>query len=200
MGAPRAGPWVPILSPLSPWQRSQPPPPGLGGPQQAPTSQARAPQQPAWPSLLATCPGVSWMPCPSPLAHTPPATSHVCPQSPLCPWCPDPVTRPHLGHGGLSYSLSPGSHCPPRLLAVPTRSPWRGVLGPVGTEGSWVSPQAALHARAPSGTRSLPPCKNHDPARLPSSPPHSAAFPSAPFIFFGSQSACHVTTCHLAWL
>lgn len=33
MGAPQGGPWVPILSPLSPWQRSQPPPPGLGGPQ-----------------------------------------------------------------------------------------------------------------------------------------------------------------------
>ena len=111
----------------------------------APMCQARAPPQPTWPSLPATCPEVSWMLCPPPLAHASPATTHVCSGSPLCPQCPGPVARPHLGHGGLSHSLSPGSHCPPGLLAVPTRSPRRGLLGPVGTAGSWVSPGCTPH-------------------------------------------------------
>ena len=171
----------------------------------APTSQARAPPQPAWPSLPTTCPGVSWMLCPPPLAHPPPATTHVCPRSPLCPRYPGPVARPHLGHGGLSHSLSPGSHCPQAHI-VP-QGFWqcppgahKGVCLGQWAEQAAGSPQAAPHTRAPSGTCSLPSCKNHDPARLPSSPPPSAAFPSASFIFSGSQSACHVTTCHLAWL
>ena len=107
-------PWVPILSPLSPWQKSQPPPPVLGEP---PALQVPRPPRPGLPHsppgpTYHPPAGVSWTPCPLPLAHASPATAHVCPQSPLCPRCPGPASRPHPGHGALSHSLSPGSHCP----------------------------------------------------------------------------------------
>ena len=101
------------------------------------TSQARAPPQPAWPSLPDTCPEVSWMLCPPPLAHASPATTHVCSGSPLCPQCPGPVARPHLGHGGLSHSLSPGSHSPQAHI-VPRASSsahWELTEGCAGASG-----------------------------------------------------------------
>lgn len=128
-------PWVPILSLLSPRQKSQPLSPGFGGPQWAPTFQARAPPQPAWPSLPATCPGVSWMPCPPPLAHAPLATTHVCPHHPSVPgaqaWLPGhtqdtagSLTLCPQAHIVLRFTLSPG------LPVVPTRSSQRVALGP----------------------------------------------------------------------
>ena len=46
MGAPLAGPRVPLLFPLAPWLRSQPPHPGFGGHQRARTSRASGPLQP----------------------------------------------------------------------------------------------------------------------------------------------------------
>lgn len=46
MGAPLAGPRVPLLFPRSPWLRSQPPSPGFGGHQRAWTSRASGPLQP----------------------------------------------------------------------------------------------------------------------------------------------------------
>ena len=62
VGPPLAGLWVPLLFPLSPWLRSQPPPPGFRGHQRARTSRASGPLQPTWPRLLPASPGVSQLP------------------------------------------------------------------------------------------------------------------------------------------
>lgn len=155
MGAPQGGPWVPILSPLSPWQRSQPPPPGLGGPQPlkcpdvpgqgSPTAHLAQPTDHLpWGLMdaLPPSPGPS-----SPSHHT--CVSLITPLSPV----PRPGRQATPGTWrALSLSvprltLSPGSHCPLGFQQCPLGA-HRGLCWGQRTQGS---PQAAPHARAPSG-------------------------------------------------
>ena len=138
MGAPQGGPWVPILSPLSPWQRSQPPPPGLGGPQPlkcpdvpgqgSPTARLAQPTDHLPWGLMDALPPT---PGPSSPGH------HTC-VSPITPL--SPVPRPgRQATPGTWWALSlsvPRLTLSPGLPAVPTGSSQRVVLGPADTRVS----------------------------------------------------------------
>lgn len=121
MGAPPAGPWVPIFSPLSPWQRSQPPPPGLGGPS--------GPQRPR-PGLPHSPPGPVYRPpalgshgCPAP--HTwpmLPQLPHMCvPNHPSVPGA-QACSPGHTWDMAGSLTLCPQAHIVPRLALSPRAS------------------------------------------------------------------------------
>ena len=135
-------PWVPILSPLSPWQKSQPPSPVLGEP---PASQVPRPPRPGLPH---SPPGPTYHP-PALGSHGHPAPtpgpcfpSHCTCVSPITPSVPGAQARLPGHTQGMAHflTLCLQAHIVPRLLAVPTGSSQRVVLGPVDTAGSWVFP------------------------------------------------------------